>query len=84
MARLQEQNLRTLQTPQQFGSRRNRIADIADRYVRNILQTRSGRNGTNRWMQASADGNQEKAKGLVSELENKQYGQRTYMGLSNG
>ena len=81
---MQERNLRTLQTPQQFGSRHNRIADIADRYVRNILQSRSGRNGTNRWMQANIDGNREKAKELVSKLENKQFSQRTYMGLNGG
>lgn len=35
-------------------------------------------------MLAASEGNQEKAKELVSKLENKQYGQRTYMGMSNG
>jgi hypothetical protein len=81
---LQERNLRAIQTQEQYSNRRDRIDEIASRYRNNILQTKSGRNGTNRWMQASISGNTEKANELSSRLENTQYSRSAYMGLSNG
>ena len=64
--------------------RANRIDDIANRYLRNIVNTNSYKKSYDAALDAQRKGNQDKSFDIQEEAMTRKYSRNTYMGLNQG
>lgn len=64
--------------------RANRIDDIANRYLRNIVNTNSYKKSYDAAFDAQRQGNQDKSFDIQEKAMTRQYSRNTYMGLNQG